>query len=99
LVEFRIDHLLTPETEASLHYWVLVSRNFRLHDADLTRRIHADNDRVAAQDIDIVEAQQRMIALSPGTRDMPIRQDKGLVAAHRILDRLAAAERAEQPAA
>jgi hypothetical protein len=30
---------------------------------------------------------------------MPIRQDKGLVAAHRILDRLAAAERAEQPAA
>jgi vanillate monooxygenase len=93
-VEFRIDHFLTPETERTLHYWVLVSRNFRIDDAALTRRIHADNDRVAAQDIDIVEAQQRMIDLAPGRRDMPIRQDKGLVAAHRILDRLAAAERA-----
>jgi len=92
VVEFRIDHFLTPETERTLHYWVLVSRNFRIADAALTQRIHADNDRVAAQDIDIVEAQQRMIELCPGRRDMPIRRDKGLVAAHRILDRLAAAE-------
>lgn len=91
-VEFRIDHFLTPETERTLHYWVLVSRNFRIADAALTKRIHADNDKVAGQDIDIVEAQQRMIDLSPGRRDMPIRQDKGLVAAHRILDRLAKAE-------
>jgi vanillate monooxygenase len=91
-VEFRIDHFLTPETERTLHYWVLVSRNFRIGDAALTKRIHADNDKVAAQDIDIVEAQQRMIDLAPGRRDMPIRQDKGLVAAHRILDKLAKAE-------
>lgn len=94
VVEFRIDHLLTPETATTHHYWVLVSRNFRIDDAALTRRIHADNDKVAGQDIDIVEAQQKMIALSPHYRDMPIRQDKGLMAAHRILDRLAAAEQA-----
>ncbi len=93
-VEFRIDHFLTPETERTLHYWVLVSRNFRIGDTALTKLIHADNDRVAAQDIDIVEAQQRMIDLAPDRRDMPIRQDKGLVAAHRILDRLAKAEHA-----
>jgi len=91
-IEFRIDHFITPETEATHHYWVLVSRNFRIGDAELTRRIHADNDRVAAQDIDIVEAQQRMIALSPGYVDMPIKQDKGLMAAHRILERLWRAE-------
>lgn len=93
-VEFRIDHFPTPETDRTMHYWVLVSRNFRIGDVELTRRIHADNDRVAAQDIDIVEAQQRMIDLAPGRRDMPIRQDKGLVAAHRILARLARAEAA-----
>ncbi|MGE0736865.1 MAG: Rieske 2Fe-2S domain-containing protein [Alphaproteobacteria bacterium] len=92
-VEFRIDHLITPETDATHHYWVLVSRNFRIDDHDLTKRIHADNDRVAAQDMDIVEAQQRMIELSPNYRDMPIRQDKGLMAAHRILERLYRAER------
>ncbi|MGH7006296.1 MAG: Rieske 2Fe-2S domain-containing protein, partial [Alphaproteobacteria bacterium] len=93
-VEFRIDHFITPETENTHHYWVLVSRNFRIADRALTERIHADNDRVAAQDIDIVEAQQKMMALSPGYRDMPIKQDKGLMAAHRILERLWRAERA-----
>ncbi len=71
---------------------MLVSRNFRIEDDALTRRIHADNDRVAAQDIDIVEAQQKMIALSPGYADMPIKQDRGLMAAHRILERLWRAE-------
>lgn len=92
-VEFRIDHLITPETDATHHYWVLVSRNFRTDDDVLTKRIHADNDKVAGQDMDIVEAQQRMIDLSPNYRDMPIRQDKGLMAAHRILERLHRAER------
>jgi hypothetical protein len=37
-----------------------------------------------------------MIALSPGYRDMPIKQDRGLIAAHSILERL---HRAEQPRA
>jgi phenylpropionate dioxygenase-like ring-hydroxylating dioxygenase large terminal subunit len=91
-VEFRIDHFITPETEATHHYWVLVSRNFRIGDAALTKRIFDDNERVAAEDIEIVEAQQKMIALSPGYADMPIKQDKGLMAAHRILERLARAE-------
>lgn len=36
-----------------------------------------------------------MIDLSPGSVDMPLRQDRGLVAAHRILDRLAKQENAE----
>lgn len=92
-MEFRIDHFLTPETEASHHYWILVSRNFRIEDSQLTRRIHDDNDRVAEQDIEIVEAQQRMIDQTPGYRDMPIQQDKGLMAAHRILEKLGRAER------
>lgn len=91
-VEFRIDHFITPETASTHHYWVLVSRNFRIDDTELTRRIHADNDRVAAQDIDIVEAQQKMVALTPGYQDMPIKQDKGLMAAHRILKNLYRAE-------
>jgi phenylpropionate dioxygenase-like ring-hydroxylating dioxygenase large terminal subunit len=94
-LEFRIDHLLTPESASSHHYWVLVARNFRIGDDALTLRIHADNDRVAAQDLDIVEAQQRMIALAPGSADMPIRQDRGLIAAHRILQRLHGEERAD----
>ena len=95
-VEFHIDHFITPETDETHHYWVLVSRNFRIDDAALSRRIFDDNERVAAEDIEIVEAQQKMIALSPGYADMPIRQDKGLMAAHRILERLARSESPER---
>lgn len=94
-IEFRLDHLITPETARSHHYWLLVSRNFRIDDEELTRKVFEDNSRVAAEDMDIVEAQQRMIDLSPGSVDMPLRQDRGLVAAHRILDRLAKQENAE----
>jgi vanillate O-demethylase monooxygenase subunit len=92
-VELRIDHLITPETDETHHYWVFVARNFEIDDDVLTKQMREDNDVVHHQDLVIVEAQQRMIALTPGSVDMAIRQDKGLVQAHRIMDRLAAAER------
>jgi phenylpropionate dioxygenase-like ring-hydroxylating dioxygenase large terminal subunit len=98
LLEMRIDHLITPETDETHHYWVSIARNFRIDDAALTERMREDNDKVHAQDLEIVEAQQRVIALSPGYRDMPIRQDHGLIAAHRILERLHRAEQARASA-
>ncbi len=45
------------------------------------------------QDMEIVEAQQRKIDLTPGYRDMPIEQELGLKAAHRILNFRGRAER------
>ena len=91
----RIDHLITPETETTHHYWVFFSRNYRIDDAALTERMYRDNDKVAGQDLDMVEAQQRAISAAPASRDMPIRQDRGLEAAHRILARLKADEAGE----
>lgn len=93
-LELRIDHLITPETEDSHHYWISISRNFRIDDVELTKQMRADNDAVHQQDLAIVEAQQRMVSLSPKFRDMPIKQDRGLVAAHRIMERKYAAEQA-----
>ncbi len=93
-LEFRIDHFITPESEAAFHCWILLSRNFRVGDDELTQRIFEDNERVAAEDVEIIEAQQRMTELSPNIRDMPLQQDRGLVAAHRILARLEQAESA-----
>jgi phenylpropionate dioxygenase-like ring-hydroxylating dioxygenase large terminal subunit len=90
VLEMRIDHLITPETDMTHHYWVSVSRNFRIEDAELTEQMRIDNDKVHEQDLAIVEAQQRMISLSPYYRDMPIKQDHGLMAAHRIMERLQA---------
>jgi hypothetical protein len=48
---------------------------------------------VHAEDLAIVTAQQRMWKLVPDRKDVLIAQDKGLVAAHRILDRMQAEER------
>jgi phenylpropionate dioxygenase-like ring-hydroxylating dioxygenase large terminal subunit len=87
-VDLYIDHFITPETEKSHNYWIVMSRNFGIDDPTVRDRVHADNDKVHQQDLAIVEAQQRMIDLAPNYQDMPIRQDKGLVQAHRIMDRL-----------
>jgi vanillate monooxygenase len=95
----RVDHLITPETDSTHHYWIFFSRNYRTDDPELTERMYRDNDKVAGQDLDMVEAQQRAIAASPGSRDLPIRQDRGLEAAHRILTRLMAEERGGRSAA
>lgn len=95
----RVDHLITPESDSTHHYWVFFSCNYRTDDAALTERMYRDNDRVASQDLDMVEAQQRAIAAAPGSRDLPIRQDRGLEAAHRILARLIAEERGGRSAA
>ena len=87
-LEQRIDHLITPETERTHNYWVSVSRNFKIDDEEFTKQIYKDNDAVHAQDLEIVEAQQRMIDLVPDYRDMPLRQDRSITYAHRILARL-----------
>ena len=87
-LEMRIDHLITPETDTTHNYWVSVCRNFRIDDMELDAQMLEDNDRVHQQDLEIVEAQQRMIDLVPDYQDMPIRQDKPLTIAHRVMARL-----------
>lgn len=87
-VELHIDHFITPETERTHNYWVAMSRNFGIGDSQVREQVFRDNDKVHQQDLQIVEAQQRMIDLAPDCQDMPIRQDRGLVAAHRIMERI-----------
>lgn len=86
-VDLYIDHFITPETHRTHHYWIVMARNFGIADPAVRDRVHGDNDKVHQQDLEIVEAQQRMIDLAPDHEDMPIRQDKGLIQAHRIMHR------------
>lgn len=88
-LDLRINHYITPETDKTHHYWIRVSRNFRIDDEGLTQQIYEGNERVHAQDLAIITAQQRMWDLVPEREDMMIAQDRGVVAAHRILSRLA----------
>lgn len=87
-VGLHLDHLIAPETENSHHYWVLVSRNFKVDDQETTEKVRKGNIRVHQQDLAIILAQQKMRERLPGRREMAIRQDRGIVAAHHVLARL-----------
>lgn len=91
-LDLRINHYVTPETDTSHHYWVRVSRNFRIDDDALTEQIYQGNERVHAQDLAIISAQQRMGNFAPNHEEVLIAQDRGVVAARRILSRLKAEE-------
>jgi len=88
VLDQRINHYITPETAHSHHYWVRVSRNFRIDDDALTQQIYEGNERVHAQDLAIITAQQRMGEIAPDHEEVLIAQDRGVVAARRILSRL-----------
>lgn len=87
-VDLRADHLITPETETTHHYYVAMARNFRIGDAELTRKLDADARRVHNEDLEIAEAQQSMKAWTNGAPDMALKADKAVTAAHRIVERL-----------
>ena len=84
-VDLRADHLLTPETETSHHYYIALSRNFRIDDDALSQRLNEGALRVHQEDVDIAEAQQRMALAVPEARDLPLMADRGMQAAHRIM--------------
>lgn len=87
-VDMRADHFITPETENSHHYFIVVSRNFKVDDRALSRQLDADTHAVHLEDVEIAEAQQRMNTRFPDVRSMALKADKAVTASHRILARL-----------
>jgi phenylpropionate dioxygenase-like ring-hydroxylating dioxygenase large terminal subunit len=90
-------HLMTPETEASTHYFWSVSRDFRLDDADLHAQLdsglrfafeHQDKPMLIAQRDAIEDAE--FWSLNP----IVLEGDAGAVRARRILRRLIREEQA-----
>ena len=96
-VDLRADHFITPETEGTHHYFVVISRNFRIGDAALSAQLDRDTRAVHMEDVEIAEAQQRMRGLFPDVPEMGLMADKGVRAAKRILDELIAKEQPRIP--
>ena len=92
-LERRVDHFVVPETATTTHYFYALSRNFKIDDGATSQEHFAGNERVLAEDVAIIEAQQRYITAYPAYHDVAIRQDRVLIQAHKILDQLAADER------
>lgn len=87
---FVID-ALTPETQTSSHYFWGMARNFEIDDAGFTARFKRQQGGVFAEDVVILEAQQRSILRNPGLKLKAFGIDSGGVQARRVIDRLMSA--------
>ena len=87
-VRGMVINALTPESETRTHYFWGMTRNFDLEDYGFTQRFKAQQGKVFAEDVEILEAQQRSIGLN---RDMKLRQfsiDAGGSRCRALLERL-----------
>ena len=87
------NHLLTPETATSTHYFFSFARNFGLDDENLSQVLYEGSRETFLEDSELLEAQQRN--LNAGSLDglRNIRADAAQIQARRMLDALIAAER------
>ena len=88
---FVID-VMTPQDETHSHYFWGMARNFAVNDPGFGARLKAQQGSVFAEDVVILEAQQRSIAANPNRRLQAHGIDQGGVRARQMIDRLIAAE-------
>jgi vanillate O-demethylase monooxygenase subunit len=95
---FVID-ALTPETETTTHYFWGMARNFDILDQGFTARFKAQQGGVFAEDVEVLEAQQRSIEANPDLKLRAYSIDSGGARARLAIERLLKAQRAlEGPA-
>src|SRR5207253_10717938 len=87
---------ITPETETSIWYFWGMARNFKADDAQLTETIREGQGKIFAEDLEMLEAQQRNILANPERKLLKLNIDAGGVQARRVLDRLLQQEQAGQ---
>jgi len=79
---------LTPETETTTHYFWGMARNFDIRDQGFTERFKAQQGKVFAEDVEVLEAQQLSIERNPGMKLRGFSIDSGGVRSRQILARL-----------
>lgn len=86
-------HAITPETETSVHYFVMTTRNFALEDETLGQMNLSMGERIQPQDRDAIEAVERMFqAMKNPPHEVSCRAD---TAALKVRHRLAKQIRGE----
>jgi phenylpropionate dioxygenase-like ring-hydroxylating dioxygenase large terminal subunit len=88
---FVIDSM-TPESETSMHYFWGMARSFDIEDAGFTARFKQQQGGVFAEDVEILEAQQRAIIANPDLKLRAFNIDQGGVRARKIIERLTEAK-------
>ena len=83
---------ITPETETSIWYFWGMARHFKPGDAELTTSIREGQAKIFAEDLQMLESQQRNLLAHPARSLLKLNIDAGGVRARAVLDRLLAAE-------
>lgn len=93
----RVLHMLTPETEATTHYFWSLARNYRIDDQALTQTIQDALKATFDEDKEVIEEQQRQLFARGGkVPGVAIRLDEAAMRARRLLDTALRREQ-EQP--
>lgn len=85
---------ITPETETSIWYFWGMARSFAVHDTALTDSLRTGQGKIFAEDLEMLEAQQRNLLAWPDRPLLKLNIDAGGVQSRRVLDRLIDEERA-----
>ena len=83
---------LTPETETSMWYFWGMARHFRPNDKALTAQIREGQSKIFAEDMEVLERQQKNHLAWPERKLLMLNIDLGGVQSRKIIDRLIAAE-------
>jgi vanillate O-demethylase monooxygenase subunit len=85
---------ITPETETSIWYFWGMARNFNAKDKALTAAIREGQGKIFAEDLEMLERQQKNLLAWPERDLLRLNIDAGGVQSRKVLDRLVEAERA-----
>ncbi len=88
---------ITPETETSIWYFWGMARSFNPHDKALTASIRDGQAKIFAEDLEMLERQQKNLLAHPERALLKLNIDSGGVQSRRVLERIVAAERAAAP--
>ena len=88
---FVID-AITPESETTSHYFWGMARNFDVEDMGFTARFKHQQGQVFAEDVVVLEAQQRSLEMNPDLKLRAYNIDQGGVKARLVIERLRKAE-------
>jgi len=89
---------ITPETESSIWYFWGMARNFRPQDDALTATIREGQGKIFAEDLEMLEAQQRNLERLPERKLLKLNIDAGGVQSRRVIERLLQQEAAAREA-
>jgi vanillate O-demethylase monooxygenase subunit len=92
--EFRVLHVATPETPQTTHYFWGFTRTFAKNDDAVTALMVENFEKAIAEDIDTIEAQERVIDLDPPMSDLSASADAAAIRGRRRVETLIESERA-----